>query len=465
MMWSATFLAFIVLLQDDKVRQEYEEKRLQAPQTARGQYELGKWCDAHKLRDEAIKAYEHSAEIDPDFELAQKALGRKKVLGRWASDRDYSNPAWWAHPKVDQKKVDDAIVKGVEWLLNQKDLTGGKHNDKETFRYDELILLTALEAGWDRKDRRVLALVDRVLANPLDKTYHVSLRAVCLAALDPFKYQQELARCAQWLVDNQADNGQWGYGKPVPTPAQYPTTGSGPIADIDTGLDPAASKKRAPKQIEISKGKSTGDKGGDNSNSQYAALGLRACLSGLVVVPKETIQKAHDFWEKRQGQDGGWGYNGVHHAMNGYWGSMTAGAVGCLAIYKYYLARVWKVGDDWRKSPSIAKGIEWMSKRLDFTKNPLYPYGNWWHHYWLYAIERAGRLLETERFGGKEWYPDGANWLLGRQSTDGSWQKENWGSGNKEHFLPGVISETCFAILFLRRATPRLDDTIKTGGK
>jgi hypothetical protein len=455
-------LALLFLLLQD-LQTEYEEKRLQAPQTARGQFELGKWCDARKLREQAIKAYERAVEIDPDFEPAHKALGRKKVLGRWASERDYADPKWWTHPKVDQKKVDDAIIKGVEWLLSQKDLTGGKHNDKVNFRYDELVLLTVLESGWDRKDSRVTALVERVLRQPLDMTYHVSVRAMCLAAIDPMKYQQQLAECAQWLVDNQAENGQWGYGKKVNLPATFPTTGKGPIPDIETGLEVREPGRRKPKQIEISKRESTGDKAGDNSNSQYAALGIRACLSGLVVVPKETVKKAHDFWEKCQDANGGWGYNAVHHAISGQWGSMTAGAIGCLAIYKYYLARVWNENADWRKSTSIDKGIKWLAARLDFTKNPLYPYGNWWHHYWLYAIERAGRLLETETFVDKEWYPGGANWLLARQNADGSWQKEDWGRGSKEHFLPGLVSETCFAILFLRRATPRLDDTIKTG--
>jgi hypothetical protein len=474
MRWLWVFLPLFAA-QDDKLRQEYEEKRMSAPQNAKGQYELGKWCETKKLKEEAVKAYEHAIEIDPDFEPARKALGYKKILGRWASEKNYSDPSWWAHPKVPQKKVDDAILKGVGYLFSQADrLPSPTHPSGVKSRFDELVLLTLLEAGCDRRDPRLSGLVQRVLALPLDQPYNVALRAMCLAALDPMKYQQHLAQCAQFLVDNQCENGQWTYGQPVPSmpsPGSFPTTDKGPIPNISTGPEGAVPSKNGaqPKQVEIKKGKSVGGKSGDNSNSQYAALGIRACLSGLVVVPKETIKPAESWWEKTQHSDGGWSY-GNEALADESWGSMSAGAVGALAIYKYYLFRVWGEKNDWKSAPSVTKGAGWLGQNLSFEKNPKFPMGEGiWHHYWIYAVERAGRLLETEQFGSHEWYPDGANWLLARQQADGSWQREDWAgqNGPRDRWIPGVIAETCFAILFLRRATPKLDDTIKieTGGK
>jgi hypothetical protein len=452
---------------EERLRQEYEERRLMAPQNAKGQFDLGKWCERKRLREEAIKAYERAVEIDPEYEPARKALGHKKVLGRWTSEKDYADSSWWAHPKVDQKRVDEAVIKGVNYLLNQVGKWPDAHSYNLKFRYDELVLLTVLESGWDRRDPRVTALIDRVVRQPLDYTYHVALRAMCLAALDPLKYQQFLAQCAQYLVDTQGKNGQWSYGKPVPhlpAPGQFPTTDKGPIPNISTGLagdlDPRAKAAPQPKQIEIRKGQNAGPDVGDNSNSQYAALGIRACLSGLVVVPKETIAAAERWWESRQLSDGGWGYDFANFPQQS-WGSMTAGAVGCLAIYKYYRARIWGDKVDWKGDASIARGTAWLGQRLSYGSNPSHPFGNLWHHYWIYAVERAGRLLETEQLGAREWYPDGANWLLSRQNADGSWQEEAWGQNPKSSHIPGPVSETCFAILFLRRATPRLDDTIK----
>jgi len=62
------------------------------------------------------------------------------------------------------------------------------------------------------------------------------------------------------------------------------------------------------------------------------------------------------------------------------------------------------------------------------------------------AIERAGMIFGTERFGSHEWYPEGVDFLLPAQKEDGRWQADG------SH----AIGDTCFAILFLRRATKGL---------
>ena len=70
-----------------------------------------------------------------------------------------------------------------------------------------------------------------------------------------------------------------------------------------------------------------------------------------------------------------------------------------------------------------------------------------WHLYWLYAVERVGILLGTEFLGRHEWYPEGAKFLLESQGADGSWKGQSIG---------GAVADTCFALLFLRRATKPL---------
>jgi len=72
-------------------------------------------------------------------------------------------------------------------------------------------------------------------------------------------------------------------------------------------------------------------------------------------------------------------------------------------------------------------------------------------HYFLYAMERAGILYGTETFGAHGWYAEGARWLLETQRPDGAWLT----TGTKG---PQVTWDTCFAILFLRRATRPLID-------
>ncbi len=466
-------MILVLILQGDKLQQEYREKSAAAPQNAKGQFDFGKWCDAKKLKAEAATAYRRAIELDPEFEPARKALGQRKVLGRWVSDEIYKDSSWWAHPKVDQKRVDDAILKACEWLLNQSGkLPTGKHTfagiRSVALRYDELVLLTVLESGWDRRDPRVQALISKVATNPMDITYHVVLKAMCLATIDPMKYQQQLAQCAQFLVDNQNSNGGWSYGQAIQTPASYTPVEKGPV-EIETGVQGNGRPAKVIKQIEIKKGKALGTTESDASNSQYAALGIRACLSGLVVVPKESITSAEAYWEKLQQSDGGFGYGtGPNRDISEGkpYGSMTAGAIGALGIYKYYRNRVWKDTVDIKNAPSIVKGVAWMGQNLSYQKNPFAGFEAW-KYYWFYAVERAGRILETESFGAREWYPEGAEAILGLQKPDGSFAAEVWklppqAMGSiKDIACPGVTMETCFSILFLRRGTPKLNETIQ----
>src|SRR5207247_2366635 len=89
---------------------------------------------------------------------------------------------------------------------------------------------------------------------------------------------------------------------------------------------------------------------GDNSNSQYAALGLRACHEAGIDVPKETLEMARKWWvdcqepaAAPQGKKAvatspadavprAWGYEQGHASS-----AMTAGAIGAVAIYDFIL--------------------------------------------------------------------------------------------------------------------------------
>jgi hypothetical protein len=120
---------------------------------------------------------------------------------------------------------------------------------------------------------------------------------------------------------------------------------------------------------------------------------------------------------------------------------MTAGAVGALVIYRHVLKL------EYKRDPKIVKGLDWLGKNFTEKENPKYQEPRMWHLYWLYAVERVGILLGTEFLGRNEWYPVGAKHLLETQKADGSWDGVSIG---------GATADTCFAILFLRRATKPL---------
>jgi hypothetical protein len=73
---------------------------------------------------------------------------------------------------------------------------------------------------------------------------------------------------------------------------------------------------------------------------------------------------------------------------------------------------------------------------------PPGPKGQGKAYYFLFSLERVAVAYGLERIGNKDWYEWGANHLLRHQGADGGWTGEFEAAG----------SDTCFAILFLRRA-------------
>jgi len=355
---------------------------------------------------------------------------------------------------LDQKRIDEAIDKGVAYLKTAESPPWDAHIPNS----DELILLTLLHAGVPETDAKVQDLLSRVLAAPLERTYKVALLAMCLEELDRVKYQPKIKQCAQFLVDNQCQNGQWSYGQPSPAADGTPTGSQrGPVASV---VGPGRREKpkvvsRVPVQKRI-----VGPATGDNSNAQYAALGLRACHDAGIVLPKDTvIRPAKRWWTTSQlGAQGGdkaavatgpgmtaeprgWSY----HVEDPAYSSMTAGAVGAVCIYDHIL------GEDWKKDKVVAGGMAWLAKNFSVTENvgPCQTGGREpkeFLYYYLYALERAGMLYDTAFIGRNDWYFEGARVLLAAQKPDGSWAESG----------PATMRptwDTCFAILFLKRAT------------
>ena len=357
--------------------------------------------------------------------------------------------------KVDQKKIDEAIDKGAAFLL--KEYENGIGNSSWTSTV-EIVVLTLNHANVKDDHPVYKKCLEQLLASKLEYTYRVALQAMALHRLDPKKYQERIAHCAQWLVDTQCIEGEWGY--------------PGTLADERSNPKPLTVE--APK-LEAPKGAPAGTEAkwvirrkirpdpkvkGDQSNAQFALLGLRACQESGIEIPRETWLNARKFMLYSQRPDGGWGYYFGDRKDKTSYGSLTLAGIAAVAICEYYLGT---------KEPlrvaSVQRGIDWMARRLDFAENPLVMNSNVidpraWHYYYLYSIERTGIILNTEKFGNREWYPGGAQWLIKNQQPSGSWNTGvnlAWKAAGSM-----VVPDTCLAILFLTRSTPPL---VETGAK
>ena len=123
---------------------------------------------------------------------------------------------------------------------------------------------------------------------------------------------------------------------------------------------------------------------------------------------------------------------------------MTCAGISSLAIAREQLQQRKKLAPKLEKhiGDMILGGWAWLDRHWAVDRHPRHP-GNRWHQYYLYSLERAGILDGVKRVGGKDWYRQGAMQLLARQKKSGSWDESE-----KEQ-----ITKTCFALLFLKRAT------------
>jgi hypothetical protein len=350
----------------------------------------------------------------------------------------------------DPRRVDEAIRRGVQYLK-----AAGPAAQSMSAGYsintDELVLWTFLHAGVPESDPRFQELFRKVLGSPLERTYKVALRAMILEELDRVTYQAWIAECAQFLVDNQAKDGQWSYGEPSEFAQGLPVP-STPARVREFAPGQGRPKPPAARSIQVKKRKE-GPASGDHSNGQYAALGLKACAEAGVTVPQEVLLKATQAWRATQHGEtkgaysvGGWCYDEDEDHVP--YGSMTAGAVGSLLIYDHLLGR-----DQWKRDSYVAAGMNWLVKYFTVLENPAAPGGpassraarKAFSYYYLYSLERLGGLSRLEKLGPHEWYPSGAKAVLEAQQADGSWRDDS------KYSKPQW--ETCFAILFLRRPT------------
>lgn len=189
----------------------------------------------------------------------------------------------------------------------------------------------------------------------------------------------------------------------------------------------------------------------DRSNSQFALLALRDAAYYGIKVDRDVWQRAHESWLLSQLPTGGWSYkNGDHQAR----GSMTAAGLSSLAITSRMLQDDSDVDNDGRPDccaphppvDAFERGRKWLGSPQNFSVNVNPGNGNW-HYYYLYGLERAGRLGNVRFFGNYDWYRAGARYLVAAQNGDGSWN---------DRTTADPIINTAYALLFLSKGLSRV---------
>lgn len=332
--------------------------------------------------------------------------------------------------EVTADQVRKAIDRGVNFLL-EKQSSDGSWPEMANYRggVSALCTLALLNAGVKPDDSRVQKSLTYLRTIPPERTYVVALQTMVFARAEPNKDHKLILRNVEWLESEQitegANNGAWTY----------------PNMDGNRG---------------------------DQSNSQFALLALHEAERVGVVASHQTWLRAKKYWEKCQNIDGSWRYLTLPIGT----GSMTCAGITSLVIIADRMqpvdARV--IGDHIECCPArpagatdrIEKAICWLGQNYSVEHNPNDPV---WTLYYLYGLERAGRLT-ARRFiplpirpgqpSRADWYREGADYLIRTQDRQsGSWK------GVRANEIPHALNQwtnweqpligTSFALLFLSK--------------
>ncbi|MEM9658981.1 MAG: DUF4159 domain-containing protein, partial [Planctomycetota bacterium] len=184
--------------------------------------------------------------------------------------------------------------------------------------------------------------------------------------------------------------------------------------------------------------------------AEGALLALHEAEQVGAEVDPATWRRAAEYWKSCQNPDGSWGYQRDYPGT----GSMTCAGVGATVICA---GRVAAASADVQndvtlccvprdQDDSLERALVWLGRNFSVRRNPGQPgQGNVWHYYYLYGLERVGRLTARRFIGDHDWYREGAEMLVRQQDAF----SHQWvGSGHAEN-NPHIA--TALALLFLSK--------------
>ncbi|MBL9077527.1 MAG: hypothetical protein JNL08_08490 [Planctomycetes bacterium] len=130
-------------------------------------------------------------------------------------------------------------------------------------------------------------------------------------------------------------------------------------------------------------------------------------------------------------------------------GSMTSAGVSGLLLARAGLLAAGKPDRALlqRIDGAIDDAFAWLAAEFSVRCNPGYAERADHHvYYWLYGLERSCELAGVAWLQGRDWYYEGALQLLSQQQANGSFRAEQASTL--------LLDATCFAVLFLAKATP-----------
>lgn len=316
----------------------------------------------------------------------------------------FVEPAWG---EITPNEVRESIRKGVQFLKSRQNPEGSWEEwPGQLGGLTSLCTLALLNCGVDKDDPNVAKALEWLRKLEPQTTYAVALQTMVFCKGDPKRDLPLINRNARWIEKHQMqqnpERGSWGY----------------PMG------------------------------GGDNSNAQFALLGLHEAERAGISVREQTWRLAKMHWEESQQPDGAWGYKMGQKGT----GSMTCAGIASMIITSGAVrkpgasvvgAKIVCCGCD--RGPDdarIERGIQWLARNFSVARNP--GYGDLWSLYYLYGVERVGRLSARRFIGEHDWYREGADYLVTNLGTGDYWVGRGAAESNP-------LVATSMALLFLSK--------------
>lgn len=330
--------------------------------------------------------------------------------------------------EITAEQVRQSIDRGVAYLKRQQRADGSwPEYSSQIGGITALCTLALLNSGVDPDEDSIKRALNVLRKIPPERTYAVSLQTMAFCLAGKKTDLPLVTRNVKWLQEAQiakerGGKGGWGY-------------------DVRGG-EP------------------------DNSNSQFALLALHEAERAGVAVSAQTWRLAKAYWEDNQNLDGSWGYK---KAVSGT-GSMTCAGIACMVVAADRVESADAQVDGDRitccrqgelDDSRVQRGLKWLGDHFAVTHNPGSPI-QMWLMYYLYGLERAGRLTARRFIGEHDWYREGADFLV---KTKGDLADHWSGKGPIEGSqVTGPCISTSFALLFLSKGRwPVLLSKVKHG--
>lgn len=314
---------------------------------------------------------------------------------------------------LDPAAVSESIERGVKYLKSVQAPNGSwSEYLGQTGAKGALATLALLSCGVKADDPAVAASLRYLRTIRPKQTYAISLQTMVLCAAEPKKdlilIQDNVRYLEQQQFATGGRKGAWG----------YPT---GP---------------------------------GDNSNSQFALLALYEAERVGAKVKPQTWRRAYDYWLSAQLPDGSFSYMKGEGELPST-ASMTCAGIGALVIASgevnagdasFNDGKVQCCGNQ-TDDDAIERAVAWLARNFQVDVN-VGERNDKWLLYYLYGVERVGRLTARRYIGEHDWYREGAEFLIkGQNKVGGGFWQRNDPTGVESD----EVIATSLALLFLSK--------------